>query len=64
MPLLKELNSHAGANLDTVFRDFSDVFVDSEEPERVDTFECIEEWDGEELRGTIERGDNRWPPSA
>jgi hypothetical protein len=64
MPPLNGLNNHAGANLDPVLRDLPDALVDSEEPDRVDTLECTEERDGEELRGTAESTENRSPPSG
>lgn len=63
-PLLNGLNNHAGANLEPVFRDFPEALVDSEEPDRVEIFECTEERDGEELRGPVESADNRSLPSA
>jgi hypothetical protein len=63
-PPLNGLNNHAGANLDPVFRDFPDALVDSEDADRVEIFECMEERDGEELRGPVESDDNRSPPSA
>jgi hypothetical protein len=59
IPLLNGLNNHAGANLDPILRDFSDTLVDPEELDCVDTFECMEEWEGEELRAPVERADNR-----
>lgn len=64
IPPLNGLNNHDGANLDPVLRDFPDALVESEEPDRVDTFECTEERDGEELRGTAESTGNRSPPSG
>lgn len=42
-PPLNGLKNHAGANLEPVFREFPDAVVDSEEPDRVDIFECTEE---------------------
>ena len=62
-PLLNGLNNHAGANFEPVFRDFPEALVDSEEAVRVDTSECIEERDGEELRAPVESADNRPLPS-
>lgn len=64
MPLLNGLNNHAGANLEPVLREFPDALVDSDEQDWVDIFECTEERDGEELRGTAESADDLSPPSA